>query len=261
MPNRLLFRLAGPLASWGDVTVGEIRSSWQEPSKSAVLGLVAAALGIERHEEEKHSALHGALSFAVRVDAWLYDGHKKRPQPAIPLREFQTTQVPGSERKTHWPTRADELDRPSHELNTILSQRWHWQDMVATICLTARPGRDTDLEGIKDALEKPKFPLFLGRKACPVGRPLAPWLDNHPTLGAAFEAYDLIDAKKWKETSHKVLHHAEEKIWHDNDETGLNVAHTRTRRDTTRSRNNWTFADRLEAMSRFEPSTNAGATP
>ena len=49
----LLFRLYGPLASWGEIAVGESRHTAAYPGKAALIGLLAAALGIRRDEEER----------------------------------------------------------------------------------------------------------------------------------------------------------------------------------------------------------------
>ena len=51
MADFLVFQLYGALASWGDIAVGEYRPSQGQPSKSAVTGLLAAALGIARADE------------------------------------------------------------------------------------------------------------------------------------------------------------------------------------------------------------------
>ena len=40
----LLFRLYGPMASWGEIAVGETRHSAAYPGKSAIIGLLAAAM-------------------------------------------------------------------------------------------------------------------------------------------------------------------------------------------------------------------------
>jgi CRISPR system Cascade subunit CasD len=50
MMEYLLFRLYGPLASWGEIAVGESRHTATYPGKSALLGLLAAALGIRRDD-------------------------------------------------------------------------------------------------------------------------------------------------------------------------------------------------------------------
>ena len=48
MRDYLVFQLYGQLASWGDIAVGETRPSALTPTKSAILGLVAAALRLKR---------------------------------------------------------------------------------------------------------------------------------------------------------------------------------------------------------------------
>ncbi|MCV6614557.1 MAG: CRISPR-associated protein Cas5, partial [Cellvibrionaceae bacterium] len=48
----LVFRLYGAMASWGQPAVGETRHSGTYPSKSAVTGLLGAALGIKRSQEQ-----------------------------------------------------------------------------------------------------------------------------------------------------------------------------------------------------------------
>ena len=43
--STLLLRLAGPLQAWGNDSKFETRRTGREPSKSGVIGLLAAALG------------------------------------------------------------------------------------------------------------------------------------------------------------------------------------------------------------------------
>ena len=74
----LLFQLAGAMASFGGVAVGEVRSSESMPTRSAILGLLAAALGIRRDQDDQHAALSNALQFAARlesVDSRMLDFH------------------------------------------------------------------------------------------------------------------------------------------------------------------------------------------
>ena len=64
--STLLLRLAGPMQSWGTQSRFSVRDTGLEPSKSGVVGLLCAALGLPRHEEVDHLA---ALSMGVRVDS------------------------------------------------------------------------------------------------------------------------------------------------------------------------------------------------
>ena len=48
----LLLRLAAPLQAWGADSKFETRKTGREPTKSGVIGLLAAALGLRRDETE-----------------------------------------------------------------------------------------------------------------------------------------------------------------------------------------------------------------
>lgn len=245
MTERLLFRLAAPLAAWGEIAVGEIRSSWPDPSKSAVLGVVAAALGITREESRSHSALHQGLAFAVRVHE--VAGSGKRSAPSRPLRDYHTAQSPSARRGARWQTRADELSSGT-DLNTILSERWYWQQFSATAALSPLGSSAPPLEAIAEALRKPAFPLFLGRKSCPLARPLAPRIMLAKELAAAFRAYDQEDAEKWLQLTDSdhdrpaapVLGRS---VWRDAEPGEIPRRH---RRDAVRDRRVWTFDERGE---------------
>ena len=78
----LLLRLAAPLQSWGIDSKFETRKTNKEPTKSGVVGLLAAALGIGREEPEKLIPLN-QLRFGVRVDQegeFLVDYHVARKE-------------------------------------------------------------------------------------------------------------------------------------------------------------------------------------
>jgi CRISPR system Cascade subunit CasD len=237
MPEHLVFRLAGPLAAWGEIAVGEIRSSWLEPSKSAVLGLVAAALGVDRSDTERHRRLHEDLAFAVRVD-----GERR-----LPLRDYHTAQAPGARKGRRWGTRAEEV-ADKQALKTVLSTRWYWQDFAATAALAASPsgqGREP-LAAIKSALERPRYVLYLGRKACPPGRPLRPQIIDGPDAPAAMTAYDAAEAEA--EGALGVVAPPGGEVWADAAlDPARRAAERRVRRDALRDRAAWTFADRAEA--------------
>ena len=60
------FTFAAPLASFGAIAVGESRPSWDRPAKSAALGLVAGALGLDRSDADAHRALAEGYLFPAR---------------------------------------------------------------------------------------------------------------------------------------------------------------------------------------------------
>jgi CRISPR system Cascade subunit CasD len=179
MPQFLLFRLHGPLAAWGDIAVGEERPTTPHPSRSAVLGLMAAALGIRRHEEARQAALADACRFAVRVDAL-----------GVPLRDYHTIQQADSvARLKHLRSRRDELD-DRHNLYTTLSSRDYRCDGLYTCCLQWRDGQTVSANEVAAALRRPRLSLYLGRKSCPPALPLAPQVIEAEWFEQAIAQYD-----------------------------------------------------------------------
>lgn len=225
----LLFQLYGPMASWGDVAVGEVRPTFDRPSKSAILGMVGAALGIRQSEEERHRALTRGYRFAVRLDV-----------PGHLLRDYHTVEVP----EKSAPTRRDELGW--RDLNTIQSFRDYRCDARATVCLWPRGEAPWSLSDIRDALEAPEFTLYLGRKACPPALPLDPSVVKARSLREAFEASRHSD-----DAFTACLMDAEETVrfYWEGSGTGFEAEESKqvqTRRDQPVSRERWTFEDRQE---------------
>ena len=117
MPDFLTFQLYAPLASWGDIATGKSRRSREHPSRSAVIGLVSASLGIRYEEEERHVKMGNSYGFAVCVVSC-----------GEILRDYHTSQVPMG--RGTYSTRKDELFK-SHDRDkvaTILSQRDYYMD-------------------------------------------------------------------------------------------------------------------------------------
>ncbi|WP_374449838.1 type I-E CRISPR-associated protein Cas5/CasD [Stella sp.] len=178
MPAFLVFTLYAPLAAFGDVAVGERRVAFDRPSRSGVLGLAAAALGIARNDEASHAALDAAYACAVRVD-----------RAGTLLQDYHTVQAPPARAGRRWSTRAAALAEPG--LGTLLSLRDYRQDALATIVLMARASGDAyGPERLAEALARPRFTLYAGRKACPLGLPPRPLVVEAEGLVAALARYD-----------------------------------------------------------------------
>jgi CRISPR system Cascade subunit CasD len=152
----VLVRLAGPLQAWGTQGRFGIRDTDREPSKSGVLGLVGAALGMSRDDNARLEQLR-RLAFAVRVD-----------REGIPLRDYHTV---GGGRSTR-----DEYGLWSIEGGkkiaglTAVTERLYLADASF---LTALGSEDDELIGrVARALQDPVWPPFLGRRACAPAEPL-----------------------------------------------------------------------------------------
>lgn len=238
----LVFRLWGPMASWGDIAVGERRGTWNRPSRSAILGLVAAALGIERGNGAAHDGLENDIGFAVRVD-----------HPGRPMRDYHTAQSPGARKGLRWSTRRDELDR-SNDLNTILSERSYVTEMDAKVVLWQRNHQPSvTLAKIAAGLSEPVFAPYLGRKSCPPGLPLKPTLVDAANPLAALKAHDAALTPDEREVLKVPRRQASltQEFWMDEDDARdfqLDVLERTTRRDRVRDRPRWLFSGRNEVL-------------
>ncbi|MDP2211517.1 MAG: type I-E CRISPR-associated protein Cas5/CasD [Candidatus Aquicultor sp.] len=229
MQDYLIFRLYGPLAAWGDIAVGEYRPSFAHPSKSAIIGLLAAALGIRRDEAERQKSLAEACSFAVRVDAM-----------GTLLRDYHTSQVPSAKKGiTHY-TRRSELAVDG--LNTILSSRDYRCDAAYTVAISMRKGAAFTAQQLADALLKPIFTLYLGRKSCPLALPLQPRVVSAATLRDALATviFDDDELPGIIQGSHASIY------WEEEQTSGFEREHVITRRDAPLSRTRWQFGERRE---------------
>jgi CRISPR system Cascade subunit CasD len=176
MPGYVAFRLAAPLAAFGEIAVGERRPTADRPTRSAILGLLGAALGLDRNDEDGQAGLSAMCRVAIRVE-----------QPGRLLVDYHTIQTPRPGRQPY-ATRAEELR--ADRIETILSRRDYRTDFLATVAIeVAESGRwkPADLEA---ALRTPRYILSLGRRSCPVCLPLAPLVIDAPDVLEAFVAYD-----------------------------------------------------------------------
>ncbi len=135
--STLLLRLAGPLQSWGAESRFNYRLTRSEPTKSGVLGLLAAAQGRRRSDAIEDLL---ALRFGVRTE-----------NPGTQLRDFQT--------EIDWRTAK----------GMPITNRYYLAD---AIFLAAIDGPDELISGLREALLKPTFPLYLGRRSCPPAGPI-----------------------------------------------------------------------------------------
>lgn len=240
----LVFRLQAPLASWGDTAVGEYRPSHDYPGESALIGLIAAALGLRREEEAAHAALREGYGFAVGLQS-----------SGALLRDYHTAQVPGQAalKKRPHATRRDELAVPKDQLNTILSTRDYRQDAACLVAIQAREGAPHSLEALAEALRKPRFVLYFGRKSCPPAAPLHPLVVQKDDALAAMEAYRtaLLTAREACADKAGRLPLEDDAplvrlAWADGVDSGCE-AHLLTRRkDRLIRRRGWQFSDRNE---------------
>jgi CRISPR system Cascade subunit CasD len=249
MARFLCFRLHGPLASWGEIAVGERRPTSPHPSRSATLGLVAAALGLRREDADGLQALDEAMGFASRTDApgeLLFDFHTAQGPPEKLLRAQElATRKAGS--PWHRPaTRRAELAYPRAELKTLLSQREYRVDGLWTVALWIRAEASPrwTLDDLAQALARPRFVPYLGRKSCPLDVPMEPQIvDAADPVGAmaavTFKSDVLLGGVRRSGRGKGTVR------WEDS-WPGLEPDQTSQRRDRVLARMRWQFTDRPE---------------
>lgn len=204
--EHLLFQLYGPMAAWGDNAVGEYRPTHTYPSKSAIMGLIAAALGIQRPDRSQPPAEREALEHQHQQLANHLGIAVKMYTPGVLLRDYHTTQVPPEKRGVNHTTRRSELLSP--KLNTILSSRDYRCDAYSIVSLWLMEALPYTLQDIIAALKTPKFTLYLGRKSCPLALPLQPHIVSANSLQAAFADSQFTDlfAAAEDEEPHEYYH-------------------------------------------------------
>ena len=155
----LLMRLAAPMQSWGASSRFTRRDTEMMPTKSGVIGMIAAAMGIGRRQSlERFSGLR----FGVRAD-----------QPGTLMSDFHTAE--------------DLKHKPStgRDKNMLpLSIRYYLQDAVFLAGLESPDLQE--LERYRSALQSPYYPIFLGRRSCPPDGPIRTWLSEE-TLEEALQ--------------------------------------------------------------------------
>lgn len=182
MSHILFMRLAGPMQSWGTMSRFTRRDTGKEPSKSGVIGLICAAMGIDRDAADidltPEFAELANSRFGIRV---LREGEIQT--------DFHTAlEVVTAEGKT--------APRPRHPDFTVLSYRKYLSDAD----FIAAFGSDDRglLERVQASLKKPVWQVFLGRKAFVPSLPVflpddVAIVESGNGLAAELGAADLLD--------------------------------------------------------------------
>ncbi|SQQ62349.1 CRISPR-associated Cas5 family Ecoli subtype protein [Escherichia coli] len=76
MRSYLILRLAGPMQAWGQPTFEGTRPTGRFPTRSGLLGLLGACLGIQRDDTSSLQALSESVQFAVRCDELILDDRR-----------------------------------------------------------------------------------------------------------------------------------------------------------------------------------------
>lgn len=138
--STIALKLASPLQSWGTSSNFDTRHTDYHPSKSAIIGLIAASMGYKRDMDYDIQKLN-SLDYAVRVDkegSLLMDYHTARKYKD-----------------------SGDLDKK----NTFVTTRYYLEDAVFVAAIGHID--NSVVEEIEFALKNPYFQPYLGRRSCP----------------------------------------------------------------------------------------------
>ena len=211
MPEHLIFTLTAALAAHGDLAGHERRGTLGWPGRSALLGLLGAALGLERGGD---FATLDALHLAVAV----FDEGRV-------LRDYHTVMTVPTAVAKRPQSRPEALRAAGVRTNTTVTLRDY--RMAALYGVAVWGG---DLGPLLNALERPGFTLYLGRKSCPLAAPLGarivesvgpaeammslqlpPWRAGWVADRMALDAGDCVDAQYIEERQDQPIDRA---AWH-----------------------------------------------
>lgn len=171
--NTMFLRLEGPLQAWGNQeSKFVVRRTAEAPTKSAVIGMLCAALGVYRSAAgDDWLPKLSKLRMGVRIDKpgmrW-WDYHTVGAGMEMRIAEAEGKTKPGA----------------------MLTRREYLCDASFLVALQDEPTLINELEA---AIKNPKWTLYLGRKCCAPTRPL--W--EHP--GGNFrDLLSAIESVPWR---------------------------------------------------------------
>lgn len=132
----ILLKFSGPLQSWGTGSHFETRRTDFYPSKSAVIGIIAASFGYKRDQDEKIIKLN-ELDFALRID-----------QEGSLLKDYHIAQ---------------KFDSRGAFDRTYVTNRYYLEDYIFIVSLSHND--DKFIDDIEKALRRPYFQPYMGRRS------------------------------------------------------------------------------------------------
>jgi CRISPR system Cascade subunit CasD len=171
----LALLLDGPLQSWGYASRFERRTTALHPTRSGVLGIVAAALGIDKHEPDEATQLarlNATHVTTVKFDKLDWRGEKLSIQRLEDYHTVAFTREAGAK-----PTRVTKLLARARDPISAEDRGSEIKQTYRHYLLDARfgvllEGPSPLLEETAAALRNPKWGVWLGRKCCLPASPL-----------------------------------------------------------------------------------------
>ncbi|MCU0875253.1 MAG: type I-E CRISPR-associated protein Cas5/CasD, partial [Pirellulaceae bacterium] len=168
----LALLLDGPMQSWGQSSRFDRRTTALHPTRSGVLGLIAAAMGIDKHGPDEANQIKRFEPLRVTTVAL---GRLDRRGDGLPMRRLEDYHTVTGIRRA-----SGKVDKDA----TVQSYRHYLLDARFGVL---PEGPSALLEEIAAALRDPKWGVWFGRKSC---LPASPVLAAGP--GARAEVWALL---------------------------------------------------------------------
>lgn len=220
--NALAIFLDSPMQSWGVGSRFQRRETETFPTKSGVLGLIAAAMGIDKHCETEADQLKplSALGFSVfRV---------RSANDRIQVQRLVDFHTVGGGWYDDWQKDKSDIRAKMQTpckagdgspFGTVITRRSFLTDARFVAVLE---GEGNVVQAIADSLENPTWGVWFGRKCCLPASPLTPTLAANPEaavsalllrmghdpseeiLGDGLHEPDSQNAETWYQADHPV---------------------------------------------------------
>ncbi|MHB1457237.1 MAG: type I-E CRISPR-associated protein Cas5/CasD [Armatimonadota bacterium] len=191
----LLIRLEGVWQSWGERSRWDLRDTGNAPTKSGIIGLLGCALGYPMYDSRLEEELGAGIRLGVRVES-----------PGRIVQDFQTVTdflpTANGSYKYNGSNTDKSLRRltgnPNIKPSAIVSPRYYLEDASFLVALEEREGFDGLIDKFRAALQRPKWPIFLGRKACIPTRPVYDPQDQYACNGMPYASIeDALNHHPW----------------------------------------------------------------
>jgi len=188
MSRFLILKLDGVMQGWGGHTYEDWRPTELFPTRSGLLGLLGACMGIDRQDGERLNSLASSVLFTVQADYQrLKPDEKNLELTSLRLCDYHTI------------LEARKVDGKPNK-NPVQSYRWYLFDAPFTVAVEEAINAPIKLEEIAGAMRSPIYTPFLGRRSCPLSRPL---IDPYEK---PIEAKSAIDALQRSGTGRSVIY-------------------------------------------------------
>lgn len=168
MANTLFLRLEGVLQAWGERARWSIRDTASEPTKSGLVGLLACAIG--EHGDEPLKVLSRSIRMGVRCD-----------REGKLVRDYHT--VSGGVMAANGKIK---INATTKLPETVVSERYYLCDASFLVVIQAE---ESLIDSLRQAVQDPVWPIYLGRKSCLPSRPLFAGTGDFATLQEALMSH------------------------------------------------------------------------